>query len=156
MLVKNPSQRITAIEALNDDWIKNYFTTNAALEKKGVISLERIRTFKVKNQLQQEVLIHLAKHGQSKKKIEEMKAIFHALDKDGNGVLDAKELQQGYVKMGKTAKKASQIVDRLLKKIDVNNNGLVDYTEFLMANLEEEVISKSKLRETFKLFDKVD
>lgn len=157
MLVKDPLQRITAIEALNDDWIKNYFTTSEEVEKKGAISLERIRAFKVKNQLQQEVLVHLAKHVRSKEKLEEMKSIFRALDKDGNGVLDAEELQEGYRKIGKSAKKASQIVKCLLNKIDVNNNGTIDYTEFLMANLEEEeVISKTRLKETFKLFDKVD
>jgi Ca2+-binding EF-hand superfamily protein len=122
MLVVNPSRRISVMEALNDAWIKKYTTGN--IGAKG--------NLKVGNQMQQAVLAHIANHLQSKERMEEMKVIFQNLDKNGDGVLGIKELQEGYIKVGKSQK----IVENLLKRIDLNNNGTMDCTEFLMTNLE--------------------
>jgi calcium-dependent protein kinase len=82
--------------------------------------------------------------------------VFQDFDKNGDGVLEREELIQGYISLGKTKKQACVIVDDIMNKVDVNKNGTIDYSEFLMANFnQEEAVSKSKLKQTFKLFDKV-
>lgn len=156
MLVVDPSKRITAAEALNDEWIKTAMPQKKHMGEKEDTSLTRLRSFKVKNQLQRSVLLHIASRLQSEKRMKELKGIFQKMDKNGDGMLDKNELVEGYIQTGKEQKKAKKVVDQLLKRIDINNNGLIDYSEFLMANLnEEDVTSKIKLMESFKVLDKV-
>eukprot|EP00826_Nyctotherus_ovalis_P016292 TRINITY_DN1470_c0_g1_i7.p1 TRINITY_DN1470_c0_g1~~TRINITY_DN1470_c0_g1_i7.p1 ORF type:complete len:208 (-),score=55.88 TRINITY_DN1470_c0_g1_i7:13-636(-) len=155
MLVVNPSKRITAASALNDEWIKNMIPQKKYIGEKEDTSLTRLRSFKVKNQLQKSVLLHIASRLQSERRTKELKEIFQKMDKNGDGMLDKNELVEGYIQAGKEQKKANKVVDQLLRRIDINNNGLIDYSEFLMANLkEEDVASKTKVMESFKVLDK--
>jgi calcium-dependent protein kinase len=42
----------------------------------------------------------------------------------------------------------------LFDKLDFNNNGTIDYSEFLIANIDlKKLIQDDKLREAFDLFD---
>lgn len=85
-----------------------------------------------------------------------IKEVFQQFDKNGDGVLEKEELLEGYIQLGRTRAEATRIVEDILDKIDLNKNGTIDYSEFLTANLNrEDVASKSKLKEAFKLFDKV-
>jgi calcium-dependent protein kinase len=43
---------------------------------------------------------------------------------------------------------------RLFEKLDFNNNGSIDYSEFLITHLDPaKVINEERLREVFNLFD---
>ena len=84
------------------------------------------------------------------------KQVFQKFDRNNDGVLERDELLEGYMKLGKTRLEAVKIVSRILDQIDLNKNGTIDYSEFLMANLQQDdIVSQNKLKEAFKLFDKV-
>lgn len=156
MLTYAPEQRITAYEALNDEWIVKYSASKDAVDKTQIFSLKNLQAFKVRNQLQQAVMAYIASHLQSKENNEKLKQVFQQFDKNGDGVLERDELLEGYMKLGKTKAAAMKIVDEILDRIDINRNGTIDYSEFLMANLQEDdATSHGKLKEAFKLFDKV-
>ena len=51
-------------------------------------------------------------------------------DEDGSGFISKKELQQWMMKTGKSLTESQ--TDRLLFSIDFNNDGCIDYREFLI------------------------
>ena len=155
MLNYDPEKRISAQEALTHPWIvTNYSKTNQG--KINELSLKQLQSFRAKNQLQQAVLAYIANHLQSQETMNKLKDSFQKFDKNGDGVLERDELIEGYMLLGKKKEEAVEIVNKIMKEIDINGNGTVDYSEFIMANLNHsDAISNEKLKEAFKLFDKV-
>ena len=42
----------------------------------------------------------------------------------------------------------------IFDKLDFNNNGTIDYSEFLIANLDpSKIVNEERLREVFDIFD---
>ena len=80
---------------------------------------------------------------------QKLRKLFEALDSNHNGYIDKKELLQEYNKyFPGTTKKQLKIVNNFLETADVDNNGKIDYAEFLTAmNLGNKEISKTTLRE---------
>jgi len=156
MLAYDPKDRISAYEALNDKWITKFTSTSEGSNLMQIISLKNLQTFKMRNQLQQAVTAYIACHLQTQETMNQLKAAFHKFDKNGDGVLEKDELVQGYIELGETKEQAEKLVSRILRKIDINNDGNINYSEFLMANLQQdELMSMEKLKGAFKLFDKV-
>jgi len=51
---------------------------------------------------------------------------------------------------------AEEEVDAIMRAVDNNNSGTIDYTEFVMATMNrQKMLSKERLEAVFKLFDKV-
>lgn len=47
-------------------------------------------------------------------------------------------------------------VDKMFKEIDMDGNGSIDYTEFVMATMNtQSMVNNEKLEQAFKMFDKV-
>ena len=71
------------------------------------------------------------------------------MDKDKNGILSKDEIKQCLEK--------NQIkinFDKVFDSIDTNENGYIDYTEFLAFMLDESFyMNEDKLNEAFKVFD---
>lgn len=90
----------------------------------------------------------------SHKEKENLTSIFFALDKDGDGTLTKEELMEGYAKLYKNRERAKCEVESLMAIADVDNNGTIDYSEFLLAaGNKEELISKANVKQAFDLFD---
>ena len=156
MLTYNPEQRISAYDALNDDWVTKFANAKATHDTSQALSLKNLQSFKARNKLQQAVLAYIANHLQSQETMNKLKQVFQKFDRNNDGVLERDELLEGYMKLGKTRLEAVKIVSRILDQIDLNKNGTIDYSEFLMANLQQDdIVSQNKLKEAFKLFDKV-
>ena len=46
-------------------------------------------------------------------------------------------------------------VDKMFREIDIDGNGTIDYTEFVMATMNQQnMMSNDKLMQAFKMFDK--
>lgn len=69
--------------------------------------------------------------GLSMKDMNELYTIFHMLDKDKSGSLDVKELQQGLHVLG-----IHEDPSTLLSIMDMDQNGSIEYTEFIAAALK--------------------
>ena len=92
----------------------------------------------------------------SKGEQKELLTAFQALDLDGNGVLTVDELIQGYKKIypNMQAEDIEKTVNELVKKIDVNGSGQIDFTEFLVASMSQNLLlNGNKIARAFEMFD---
>mgnify|MGYP000691598503 CR=1 FL=1 len=88
----------------------------------------------------------------TKEERNELMKIFKALDKNCDGKLTKDELQEGY---NKSLAITDNEIDELMKKLDNDGSGSIDYTEFVAAAMDKEkVLTKQRIQNCFQLFDK--
>jgi len=84
---------------------------------------------------------------------DELLKTFEELDKNKDGVLKD-ELIQGYQKVFFNEKKAEELVHSIWNEINLNDDGDINFTEFLVAALNrDKLLSKQKIEQAFQLFD---
>jgi len=76
------------------------------------------------------------------------------MDVNGDGKLSKDEIQNGYLQyFGRSLN--DQEVDDMFSKVDADNSGAIDYSEFVVATMNEKnLLSNNKLQTAFKMFDK--
>jgi len=96
----------------------------------------------------------IASHLTSKDEKKDLERIFKSMDKDGNGSLDREEILEGYeAHFGVPI--TEEMVDAMFRAVDLDGNNCIDYTEFVMATMnEKDLITNEKLKAAFRLFDK--
>ena len=68
----------------------------------------------------------------SAEQITELRAIFSAIDANGNGTIEKDELRNLIVQMG--AQVSDEELNAKFAEADINGDGTVDYAEFLAAS----------------------
>ena len=82
-----------------------------------------------------------------------MRKVFTSLDKDGNGTISKDELFKVYQEIHGPEFAPSDI-EAIIKQVDSDDNGLIDYSEWIKATYNHwYFLSNKKLEEAFKLFD---
>jgi len=76
---------------------------------------------------------HATHYTMSKVREDEMRAAFKVFDIDGNGTIDEKELRATMKKLGENL--SDDDVKAMIKAADKNNDGKVDYEEFIKMML---------------------
>ena len=76
------------------------------------------------------------------------------MDTNGDGKLDKAEIKAGYAEFFvKTI--SDEEVDEMFAKVDVDDSGAIDYSEFVVASMNEKnLLSNNTLQSAFKMFDK--
>lgn len=165
MMTYDPQKRITAIEALKDPWIINNLNKPIASTNQIQISLDNLQSFSAYSLLHKTILVYFAQRTITKKKEKNLRAVFGALDKNADGQLSKEELLEAYIELcNGNIMLAKKEVERIMTKVDFNQNGFLDYNgnfylffvEFLLANLKKKSqLSTKKLRYAFDFFDQV-
>jgi calcium-dependent protein kinase len=142
-------ERLTPKEALEHPWISGY----SRLDSEVFLShqhTERLRNFQKAKKLKKAALTYLASRVSDEDIINEMK-IFFKLDKNKDGYITLKELREGM----KNTPNIEEIAD-ILKGVDIDKNGVINYTEFIAATLDQKGLmsSESLIKDAFQLFDK--
>ena len=96
----------------------------------------------------------IASHLTQEDEKKDLDKIFKSMDIDGDGALSKQEVLLGYEQHFGIPISEEQVND-LFKRVDLDGNGTIDYTEFVMATIDEKnLITNERLKQAFKLFDK--
>lgn len=80
--------------------------------------------------------------------------MFKQIDENGDGQLSKEEILKGYQEATGIPITPEE-VDKMFDEIDIDKNGTIDYTEFVMATMnDKQLMTNDKLQQAFKLFDK--
>lgn len=76
------------------------------------------------------------------------------MDLNGDGKLDKEEIRQGYKEYYDKELDDAEL-DDLFSKVDADGSGTIEYSEFVIASMNEKnLLSNNKLQTAFKMFDK--
>jgi len=147
-MITLPTKRLTAAQVLEHPWMK---LGNQYNKTKLSMNLGQLRNFINASKLQKAVLTCMASQ-LSEFEIMDLRKVFLALDKNGDGTITLDELKEGLSKLPDL--KANEI-QQIMNSIDTDKSGKIDYTEFLAATMETNLyLKEEKLFMAFKMFDK--
>ncbi|OMJ81538.1 hypothetical protein SteCoe_17944 [Stentor coeruleus] len=151
MLQYNPELRYSADQALNDTWFIQSSSSTSLIPPSIINSM---KTFHTTGKLQHAVLAFITSQLSSKDETSSLAETFKSIDKNGDGKLSREELLQEFKKTMRE-EEAEQEVQRILSLVDMDMNGYIDYSEFLMATMKKEsLINKRNLETAFRIFDR--
>jgi Ca2+-binding EF-hand superfamily protein len=86
--------------------------------------------------------------------IKDLRAAFTKFDKNGDGQLTHQELKEG-IQSVPEIKLDVEDIEKAMTVIDSNNNGVIDYTEFIAACMYSQDYSEERqIKQAFMYFDK--
>ncbi|KAJ7523020.1 hypothetical protein O6H91_18G035000 [Diphasiastrum complanatum] len=150
MLCPNPYKRLRAHQVLCHPWIQEDGVAPDRPLNSAVLS--RLKQFSAMNKIKKIALRVIAER-LSEEEIAGLKEMFKMIDTDSSGSITYEELKAGLKKVG------SDLVDSeiraLMDAADVDNNGTIDYQEFITATLHLNKIEREEnLFAAFSYFDK--
>ena len=157
LLEKDPEKRLSAEQALQNEWLKKH-TANTVNEELIHRALKNLLEFKCDRKLQEFTWTFFVNNfcNNSDEEKNQNLQVFQSLDLDGDGTLSKEELITAYRKILGKNKEVDDKVEKILGSLDSNNNGTLDYSEFLIGTINQEnFLTKKRLRSGFKMFDKV-
>ncbi|KAA0025676.1 calcium-dependent protein kinase 28-like [Cucumis melo var. makuwa] len=131
LLVKDPRARLTAAQALSHRWVRE--GGDASEIPIDISVLSNMRQFVKYSRLKQFALRALASTI-GEEELADLRDQFDAIDVDKNGSISLEEMRQALAKDLPWKLKESRVLE-ILQAIDVNTDGLVDFTEFVAATL---------------------
>ncbi|XP_023539042.1 calcium-dependent protein kinase 26-like [Cucurbita pepo subsp. pepo] len=150
MLVRNPKERLSAHEVLCHPWLQ----VDGVAPDKPLDSavLSRLKQFSAMNKLKKMALRVIAE-SLSEEEIAGLKEMFKMIDTDNSGQITAEELKDGLNRFGANLNE-TEIKD-LMQAADFDNNGCIDYGEFIAATLHlNKAEREDHLFAAFQYFDK--
>ena len=153
-LVYNKNKRITAEEALKHEFFADDINPNNIFEdeidsKNVLISL---KNFSQQTKIYQTVLTYLSHNYTDKEELNRLKKIFYKIDLNLDGKLSRDELKYAFKEAGVEMK--SEQLNRVIKSIDFDGNGFIEYEEFIRVTLpKERLFTEKNLKIAFDMFD---
>ena len=152
MLNKQVPLRITAAEVVNSKWIQKFLNSEMPSKKLAGRSLKNLAKFNTSSKLHKATLSYIVSQMMSTEELSSLRDLFSSLDKNGDGLLSHEELKEG---ASRFSVEFSENIEKIINKVDEDQNGHINYTEFLVAatNWQKE-LSRERLQAAFEVFDK--
>jgi calcium-dependent protein kinase len=153
MIMKDPSLRITARQALSHPWIRGADTLMKPLMDEVY---QGIKSFINEQALKRATFMYLASR-LAERELQDLKQVFVSLDDDQNGLLSYSEFEIGLRRLMTQSSDRDVKLRNLYNMIDSNLNGKIDYTEFLAACLHsQKYLNIGLIKSAFSFFDTDD
>lgn len=150
-MVKDPNKRFTSREALEHAWFNKV--------KKEINSTEHVCPYALKNlksfshpQKFKKLILKCILNTLSIDEMKRLRRIFQAIDLDHTGYITRTELEKAFdtANIDISMDEITKIID----KCDEQKNGMLNYTEFLVATLDSTTfVNRKRLETAFKYFD---
>lgn len=120
-MLSEPDVRPTAEEILQHPWIKDL----APNSKDAILKLNpsSLKQYSNTSKFKKAVITFICSRMKDEE-VANLKEIFAAMDKNGDGHLSLEEVKDGMTKIGMDTKS----IEELYKKMDTDNSGMIDYT----------------------------
>ncbi|CAD8062115.1 unnamed protein product [Paramecium sonneborni] len=148
MLKIDPDKRITATQCLQHEYLKNI----ANYTDKSFINdiLLRIQSYQTKSEFQKILFSIMINKFIDEKEKEKLMIAFEAIDDNKDGKITKSEL-----KTFLASEKQKPFADKIFKILDSNQNGYIEFNEFLLACCNtEKLANQENLELFFKFIDK--
>ena len=156
LLTLDDKKRPSAEEALKHPWIAeaNKLANQSVSGDIAMNALTNLQSFNADSKLKQATYAFNASQLLNKQEKEQIDKVFRAMDINGDGKLSKDEIQQGFAQyFGRSLD--DKEVDEMFEKVDADGSGAIDYSEFVVATMNEKnMLSNNKLQTAFKMFDK--
>lgn len=153
LLQKNPAKRLSASQALEHPWLYNpeEEICDFSLLAETLNSIKEPQNNKKLKELVITLMISQMGKPTNVGKIENF---FSVVDTNKDGVISLDELIEKLA-MKMPRKDAEEQAEKIMKTLDIDGNGYLDFSEFLRILVEEEVIlTKENIKKTFDYLDK--
>ena len=157
LLIYRPSQRLTAIQALNHPWFKitdsNILYDN--VPKRDVIScIRNLLTYNINTKLEELFLAYIIHNIPREKEAKSAIKLFKLVNENGDGKLQKNELKKTLLKFVTEDFLDKYDYDGIFTIMDGDNKGYINYEEFLRATLNrKKVLNENILHYAFNYFD---
>lgn len=154
MLQYNPERRYSAQDCLNH----KFFQVKASNKKgvdpkmtKGVF--DNMKKFNRNKKIESAAVNFIVNNLVSKEEKKDLLELFKQWDLNGDGVLTRDEIMKGYKNTYNNTVKEEDI-DDMIKSVDLDGNGSIDYNEFLnFATQKDKILNQNNLKLAFQSFD---
>ena len=156
LLVYEPEKRLTALEALKHPWFKvtnsNILYNN--ISKKEVLNcIQNLLSYKINSKFEELVLAYIVHNMPRPKEAKSAIKLFKLANKNEDGKLLRNELKETLLNF--VSEEFLSNYDEIFSKLDGDNNGYIDYEEFLRATLNRNFfVNENTLTLAFNFFDK--
>jgi len=135
ILQKQPDKRPSINDILKDDWFK-LDPKQQNVNKLNIEVLGRLKSYR--NEIKfKNAAMSLLVNFCNDKDIQDMMSTFKCIDTENNGVISVGELKTALQNIGSNLPKEE--VDRIMDTVDINNTGVINYSEFLAATLDKNI-----------------
>ena len=153
MLTYEPSKRINAKQVLLHPWFSHYEEKMKEDKKVARSAFENMKRFKRNKKFEHATIGFIINQLVSKEDRADLLKQFLFWDKNKDGVLNKQEIIESYRNVYGTIDE--DIVENMIKSIDLDGNGVIDYNEFLNCTMNRnKILSKKNLEYAFNAFDK--
>ena len=160
LLAIDPEDRPTAQQAVTHNWLygareRMSMVFDDAENSGAARVLHNLRRFNAADtKMKEAVCTFIVSHLLTNEEVQRLDRIFQALDTQHDGKIRRYELKHAYYQVHNKFITEKEL-DKIMKKIDLDANNEISYSEFLMAALgKKELLSKGRLKQAFQLFDK--
>ena len=158
LLLMDVNKRISAEDALNHPWFKENKAKELYNQIKDENTLKKLITnlknYKSDSVIQETALAYLVHNFPQMKDVVNACKLFNQIDTSGDGKITQAELLKGLQKKIKSDT-LEEDVAKIYKNIDMDNNGYIEYEEFVRAAVSKErFLNDNILRYAFRYFDK--
>jgi calcium-dependent protein kinase len=157
LLEKNIDKRLSAKEALNHPWFEKFGGRNlfCNFKREDILPyIDNLFNYKYNSKLQELVIAFLVHNIANNDETLIILKMFRYFNKAGDCKLTKLELTNGLYDY-KEKEEVDEMVDVIFGRLDGDNNGYIEYEEFLRACIDKKnLMTKENLRYAFKFLDK--
>ena len=149
LLIMDPKKRYSAQDALNHAWFKEHKSKEKFNQIKDENTLKKLlanlKAYKRDSIIQETALAYLVHNFPQMKDVVNACKLFNQIDINGDGKINKNELLKG-LQSKMNSPTLEQDVDQIYKNIDMDNNGYIEYEEFVRAAVSKEKFWRNNFR----------